>query len=106
MDDAQVAELMKAGDLLEPELRRVGVYVDNTNIVEFPDGTPVLVIDAYLGNVAFSKRVQDPEQHDFDREFKKMTFGTVADDFLDARGDLERRIAEGKPILGGDDESV
>ena len=100
MDDAQVAELTKAADMLEPELRRIGVYSDSTHVLEFPDGTPVLVIDAYLGDVAFSKRVQDPEQHDFDREFKKMTLGTVADDFLDARGEIERRIAEGKPILG------
>lgn len=89
-------------DVLEPELRRLGVYIDHSNIAseEETGDKPMLVIDASVGSVAFSRRVQDPEQFDFDREFKKMTFGAIADDFLDTRAQFEARLAEGRPLLG------
>lgn len=91
------------GTKLCASLRELGLYADDADLQvhELPDGRHVVTVDALIGDLAFSRRVQDPEQHDFDAEFRKMTRGSDADRFLDVRAQLEKRIADGK-LLGGD----
>lgn len=108
MDDDLEARINLAAEALEDELRRIGLYVQTTNIVD-PEktGQPmpgvVVYMECLIGDLAFTKRVQDPVQHEFDHEFRKIEHSTVADDFLDLRSQIEERMRDGKPMFGLDD---
>lgn len=78
---------MAAGSLLEDEARKIGLYAQAMNVGTSHDpnsnehGEPVLIATFLLGDVAFSARVQDPEQAAVNDEFAKME-SDVANDTL------------------------
>lgn len=100
MEDAFGDRLQAATAVLDDGLRRIGLYVDDTQVIEGPRGETVLYMEVLMGDVAFAKRVQDPEQSGFDTEFAKIERSKASDDFLTARDDMARRIAEGRPLFG------
>lgn len=100
MDEATEAKLHTATALLDDELRRIGLYLETTQVIEAPHGESVLYCEVLVGDVAFTTRVQDPEQSDVDKEFKRIERSAVQDTFLSTREDLARRIAEGRPLFG------
>lgn len=82
--------------------RKIGLYVEGEQIVVAPDqhGQPhvSLIVGFTVGNVAFSDRVQRPEQAAIDTTVKKMGIGMKADGLLDERARIERLLAEGKTL--------
>jgi hypothetical protein len=81
----QVEELIKG-------LREVGCYEDQVAIQATEDGEPkFVVLTMYVGDRAFSQRVQDPSQVGWDAEFREIARRVVEEQFQDER----RRLLEG-----------
>jgi hypothetical protein len=100
MDEAE--RLMEKLPELEERARRVGLYLEGSAVVQ-SQGRPLLVTRMLLGDVAFTKRVQNPDADDVDRELEEMTARIQDDEFLDARQRIARNVAEGRdPLDDGD----
>jgi hypothetical protein len=76
---------------LDSRARKLGLYLDNGLVApipgeeEFEDPQRVMVLASFvIGDRAFSKVVQDPDQHGFDETFREMR--------LDAEEEEYRRI--------------
>lgn len=75
-------------EALTTALRDVGVYVDELQVQE---GEQVLFIfNCYLGDVAFSDRVQNPVQHSIDDEFKIIAREYIKEQFEQERERIKR----------------
>lgn len=67
-------------------LARLGVYADEHLSVQVQEGRLIMIGHFAVGDLAFSKRVQNPEQDDFDESFRVMEREAVydqAEDILD-----------------------
>lgn len=82
---------------LEEASRHVGLYVHGINIIQpdpaddpsIPEDAPAMVLAAFdVGDLAFSRRVLDPEAEETSREFR----GMVVDE---NRAEVERLKREG-----------
>lgn len=101
----------KFQDLLEKmgdKARQIGLYVNGAALNVDEEGEPltgekrhVLVMQFTVGDVAFSKRVQDPEEDQFDTEFKKFESGQVKDQVEDIR----QRYLKGQADDGDQEEA-
>ncbi len=90
-------------DALGDDLRKIGIYVDHHDFVDLGDeGGRILVLDAQIGDVAFSDRVQNPAKASDDRAVRAMDIDLHRSDFDDAREGIRRRLLEGRPVLGDD----
>jgi hypothetical protein len=92
-------ELREKMATLESTLRAAGLYVDRFQVIMPGDaedvdptqhaaqtpGNAVVVVECYVGDVAFSKKIQEPEQADYDAEFRQMTRGLLSDTFEEER---------------------
>lgn len=91
---------------LEELARKLGLYMDRVTMTDMatPLGTRwCIVADFTIGDVAFVKRVQDPEQAKIDKQFKQMTHGMGTDEFLELREQMKKNIEEGRnPLDKGD----
>ena len=96
---AKSEELAKA-------LRAIGLYEDQSQWIsqgerpdEFSppqqDQRNILVMDLLIGELAFSKRIQDPEQFDVDAEFRTMMGGLETSEVDDTRDKIMRRLEQG-----------
>lgn len=100
--------LLERASALADAALRIGLYADDVTFAPVP--TPfgprvAAVIRFSIGEVAFTKRVQDPEQERVDRQFKEMTFSMGTDRFLDERERMKKLLSEGRSIFDpGDDE--
>ena len=102
-------DLDKLTERIEPlsdAARRIGCYLDRSVVTSIP--TPfgpklAIVAEFSLGQVAFTTRVQDPEQEQVDRMFSEMTFGLGTDELLDSREQMRRNLAEGRSIFDDGD---
>lgn len=78
-------ELMgRAGDALDRALEDVGVYVEQKSVVtrDQPSGPQAaLFINAVIGRVAFSERVQRPDQEAVDAVFDELAEHLVEDEY-------------------------
>lgn len=101
---------------MDDKTRLLGLYVDDDPqiaMVPSPHGGPPrigLAVSFTIGQVAFSDRVQFPEQEDVNKEFRKMEVTIKDDQFLDERARIQKGLAEGKTIEeimleGMDDDS-
>lgn len=87
---------------LPDQMRQIGLYLEGEpGIAQIP--TPMgprlaVVAQWQIGKVAFSKRVQHPEDDRFDDQFAVMEVQAQDDAFLDERGRIERLLAEGKTM--------
>lgn len=80
-------------------LRGIGLYVEHTDVVVTPDGQTAVLVEALVGDLAFT-RTADPDV--IDAELERLTMEASANAFLDRRTEIQRRIAEGRDIFGGD----
>lgn len=102
MDDALEARLHTVATTLADSLRQIGLYANEGRFLSRDDGRVFLAVSVDIGDVAFTTRVQDPEQAQFDDQFRQVATEVVDDDFLETRERMRRRIAEGKNPFGED----
>lgn len=77
---------------LEDELRKVGIYTDDHQMATTGDGAVCMIVIGTIGDVAFKKRVQDPEGDAMDRELRGITATSQINGFLDVRGQMLKDI--------------
>jgi hypothetical protein len=89
--DPQILEqLQPKQEQMEAALRDVGLYVDKATWIVAPGQNPSLMMECFLGDVAFTKRVQDPTQNDFDASFREMTASLAKEAFEEMRERIKR----------------
>lgn len=104
----EIANGTENGDGLEDMLRKLGLYNDHAHIamIDTPMGPkPALIVDCTIGDVAWTDRVQHPENYGIDQQFRAMEVEIVDSDFEDAKVRMRRNVAAGRdPLDDGDDE--
>lgn len=90
---------------LDDELRKVGVYVDDYDIAGTPQGV-MLFLQCSVGKVAFTQRVQEPEQAGFDDQFRAFEVAAKRDAFLDERARIERCMEAGVDPFSPEAEGI
>lgn len=108
-DDGVPEEFREALDTLHERseeiddiARGLGLYIDQSSLVVV--GTPrgmkaAMALDVVIGNIAFSPRVQNPQDYDIDKSFAQMQVDMADDDFLDSRTRIQRNIQAGRDPL-------
>lgn len=96
-------ELRTLVEAVSEDLRKIGLYMNgvavNIDTDEDPDNrSHTLMVQCSIGAVAFSNRVQAPEEDQFDTEFKKIELGAQDDHITD----ILKRYEKGYD-LGEDD---
>jgi hypothetical protein len=110
MNQPSDEEAQRLMEELENSARKLGLYADNLAI-GVPMGGPnlddeermVVVGQFTIGDIAWSDRVQNPQADETDMEFRKMAVDLEKDAFEAKRLEIERKLKEGKPIFGDDD---
>lgn len=64
---------------------KIGLYASGDMTVESHGGRIVLLANFQIGDIAFSQRVQNPEQDAFDDQFRAIEADSVADRADDIR---------------------
>ena len=57
-----------------------------------------------IGKVAWSDRVQRPEEYTMEKELANMETGMAKDEFLDARSKIAEALERGEDPFAGEDE--
>jgi hypothetical protein len=105
-------------DEIETALRSVGVYVDRAHwqdpkeMMKAAAGatedeelmeqaknakTPfILTMECFVGDVAFTDRVQNPVQHSMDDEFRSITLEFREQEFKETQEKIRQALAEGR----------
>lgn len=95
VDALEVKVEKLTGDLA----KRAALYVQthNFSMAHTPFGSrPALVLTCNVGDLAWSPRIQDPEQDQFDRMAREIESASEIDGFLDARSQLEADLRRAK----------
>lgn len=76
---------------LENETRKIGLYMDYARVMPGDEeGTKLMVHTSFLvGDIAWSTRVQDPDQHEIDKQFQSVTDGLEDEQLNEVRRKLE-----------------
>lgn len=84
-------------DELEDDARKIGLYVDSAHVMPDPQGSGemVFMVDFMLGDVAFSDRVQNPEQYGSDQILRGMEAGMQRSDFEETREKMIESLKNG-----------
>lgn len=105
----QFGELFREkADELENAARKVGLYIRDAGLTMIPTHditsplAPALVANFTVGDQAWGDRVQNPDKNSTEAEFRKMAVEMEKDKFEETKAELERRLREGKDILGGE----
>lgn len=106
-------------DAVEKDLAQLGLYLTDARWIAPGDDRPkeavdmvlddteresrvaFLVMDLAIGDVAFTSRVLDPEQADWDKEFRLMAAGLKIDAEKDLRAQIEDDIRRGQQSKEG-----
>lgn len=107
-DPEEIQKLESRIEPLEDAARKIGCYLDRAVVTTIPGpfGPRLAVVAEFsLGKVAFTGRVQDPEQEQIDRVFSEMTFGFGSDAFLDARSRVQRNLDAGRQAFDDGDDA-
>lgn len=71
-------------------------YMDPEEAAQMQQPTKkILVMDLLIGDLAFSKRVQNPEQLDIDAEFSALMGGLNTAEVDDTRNEIIRKLEQG-----------
>lgn len=89
---------------IEEAARKVGLYLEQAGVVEVAPGDRRVMARFTIGAVAWSPRVQDPENDDVERRFGEVAAQLTNDEFLDVRLRMERNLAAGRDALDDGDE--
>ena len=104
------SDLNERASALDDDLRLLGLYVARRDVMVMeepflPEPGPMsLAVEVEIGDVAFTKRVLNPEEDGIDDEFRAMAAATENDAWLDNRNEIVAALRDGKDILGGEDE--
>jgi hypothetical protein len=90
IDPKILEQLQPKQEQMEAALRDVGLYVDKATWIVAPGQNPSLMMECFLGDVAFTKRVQDPTQNDFDASFREMTAAMAKERFEEMKERIRR----------------
>ena len=85
-------ELLRRSADLPEALERIGLYVRDrqTTVQDTTHGAQAfLFLNATIGRLAFSQRVQRPEQEAFDAAFEDMTEGMINAEYEERRRALD-----------------
>ena len=89
----------------EDKMRLLGLYIEGEPQIAMIPGHPGmggprvgLACNFTVGRVAFSDRVQNPEQEDFNTEARKMEVTIKDDMFLDERERIRQGLEAGKSM--------
>lgn len=102
-EERQQADLLleRVRELEEP-LRKIGIYVVPTGgAIQTIGPTVSISFRADVGDLAFSKRIVDPEAGNVDRQIREMESAEEINGFIDAREDIARRLAAGEDPFSG-----
>jgi hypothetical protein len=106
----QADSLLEGGEKLDDALRTVGLYVERSQLVmiETPFGPrPALAVDTLIGDVAYTDRVQHPENDTMDKQFRVMEREMTGGEFDDIKERMRRNVAAGRdPMDDGDDDEA
>ena len=112
-DEPSEIDLEKITSRIEPledAARKIGCYLDRAVVATIPGplGPRLAIVAEFnLGKVAFTGRVQDPEQAQIDRVFQEMTFDLGTNEILDAHNRVRRNIEAGRAAFDdGDGEGT
>lgn len=101
-------KLMEKVRDLEEAARKVGLYLDRAAVIVVETHTgpqPALVANFALNKVAFTPRVQNPEEDDFALRFKAIESEMTTQAAKDSKAQMQRNIEAGRhPLDDGDDE--
>lgn len=104
----QADGLLEGAEKLDDAMRQIGLYVDHTHLVtiDTPSGPqPALAVNLTIGDVAYSDRVQHPENYSMDQQFRVMEREMTGNDFEDIQAKMRRNVAAGRdPLDDGDDD--
>lgn len=103
-DDDQHLELAQRIEKLEDAARHIGLYLEQGGILQNEQGHEVIVASFTINKVAFSERVQNPERHSVDSEFKNLQTGMAKDDFLDVRTKIAEALERGEDPFASESE--
>lgn len=92
-DEIDVLQIAVNG--LEDPARQIGLYLQDWQPHDTPAGLAA-VVAFDIGDVAFSKRVQDPVEADIDAEFRTIALDAQTDEWLDARSAIVANLAAGR----------
>lgn len=105
---AQADRLIESTEKLDDTLRQLGLYVDHSQLVQIdtPMGPrPALAVQCTVGKVAYSDRVQHPENYGVDQQFRVMEREITANDHEEIVAKMRRNLAAGRdPMDDGDDD--
>jgi hypothetical protein len=104
MDEADEAKLHEAMDKLDADLRRAGVYTEHMDVMPTPDGVMLLVVNATVGDIAFSKRVHEPDEHEIDSEFRGIVRDQSAAEMQSMRDEAKTAAETGEGFWDDDEE--
>ena len=102
-------KLMEKMRDLEEAARKVGLYLDRAAVivVETHQGPqPALVANFAINKVAFTQRIQKPEDDDFAQRFRAIEAEMSTQAAKDAKAQMKKNIEAGRhPLDDGDDEA-
>jgi hypothetical protein len=83
-------DLHARSEALIGALRDIGLYEDDVEWHPHPEKPLfMLTLQLYLGDVAFSKRVQDADQHTMDQEFNLLASSARREMFEEMRARIQ-----------------
>lgn len=86
-------------EAIETRSRKIGLYLSRALVTPLQDGKPGILCTFDVGDVAFVKRVQNPEQAAFDQQFEELTTDMTSSEYDAIREELLRNIATGRDPL-------
>lgn len=93
--DAKIPEL-------EDAARQLGLYLSEAGVLE-GEGRQAIVATFSIGQVAWSDRIQHPENYTTEKELAVMEAGIQKDDFLDVRQQIAEKLARGEDPFAEDE---
>jgi len=106
-EDPWARALSEISPEIESKLRKIGVYVIDVGLAPNPHQAhtpeplpPVFVINATIGDVAWSERVQNPVENRMGVEFRKLEQQMQVQQFEDLQERMRKAVEEGRDPFG------
>lgn len=102
----EAERLLEAGETVADKAERLGLYIEGSQIVpmDTPMGPqPGLVCIFKVGDVAFTDRVQQPEQNESDDQLRVMQQQMAETDYEETKERIAKALAEGRDPFADED---
>ena len=97
-DGVDPEQYHEAVDKIEEAMRKVGLYMNGVMVAKDPAGQDVMFMTFNVGDVAFSERIQSPEQDKFNDEIR----GIESDFAQQEKKDLHSELKDDLEDLDGE----